>query len=376
MKPEDCAPLIHVTLNMIVKDETQTIIRLLDSVEPIVDDYLIVDTGSSDGTPDLLKSRGISVQHKPFVDFGTNRDHALQLAKTRITSRERENDSYILLLDADMVLHIEDKDALLSKLSCEQPDVVYIFQRLGSLLYSNVRMIRAGLDDVKCVGVTHECYSYPSSAKVSKMPESVVWIEDVGDGGSKADKFQRDRRLLEAAERTPRNTFYLAQTYRDLGWHDLALQTYLDRTTQGEWVEEVIYSHYMLVKLHLYVREDPEEARKQAEIIRQCGCLRPEPFYHLCVYYRQRNDIPEATKYLVVAQMSLENASRNAPLFYETDVADYLLPFEEFMLWYHIHPKDRTQVQDLTHRLLSNPKLPDHLQSCVQCNYSKHYTSQ
>ena len=43
-----------ICLNMIVKDEQAVIERLLRSVSPFIDSYLIVDTGSSDDTADII----------------------------------------------------------------------------------------------------------------------------------------------------------------------------------------------------------------------------------------------------------------------------------------------------------------------------------
>ena len=45
-----------ICLNMIVKNEAHVIRRCLDSVRPIVDSWVIVDTGSSDGTQEIVRN--------------------------------------------------------------------------------------------------------------------------------------------------------------------------------------------------------------------------------------------------------------------------------------------------------------------------------
>ena len=47
--------MMKIGLNMIVRDESKVIKRLLDSVAPFIDWYTIVDTGSEDNTKAIIK---------------------------------------------------------------------------------------------------------------------------------------------------------------------------------------------------------------------------------------------------------------------------------------------------------------------------------
>ena len=71
--------------------------------------------------------------------------------------------------------------------------------------------------------------------------------------------------------------------------------------------------------------------------------------------------------------MSLHDVGVSLPLFYEPLMAEVFVPFEEWLLWYHIHPKFRLQVKDLTEYLLSNTKASDTLKECVQKNNQEFY---
>jgi glycosyltransferase involved in cell wall biosynthesis len=89
-------------LNMIVKNESKIIKRLLDSVVNVIDTYCICDTGSTDNTVELIQQYfqeknipGIVI-YEPFKDFGYNRTFALDACNAIVAE-------YILLLDADMV---------------------------------------------------------------------------------------------------------------------------------------------------------------------------------------------------------------------------------------------------------------------------------
>jgi glycosyltransferase involved in cell wall biosynthesis len=92
-------------LNMIVKNESRIIRRLLESVANVIDAYCICDTGSTDDTiqiiNDFFKERGIhgNITREPFRDFAHNRSFSLKQCESMQVD-------YILLLDADMIFQL------------------------------------------------------------------------------------------------------------------------------------------------------------------------------------------------------------------------------------------------------------------------------
>jgi glycosyltransferase involved in cell wall biosynthesis len=85
-----------LSLCMIVKNEERILPRCLDSVRGLVGECIVVDTGSTDGTPRIAASYGAQVIPFDFgvVDFAAARNHAIARAKGR----------WILVLDADETL--------------------------------------------------------------------------------------------------------------------------------------------------------------------------------------------------------------------------------------------------------------------------------
>jgi len=240
---------------MIVKNESKIIERCLDSTKSIIDFVSICDTGSTDGTPELIenwcKENNIPglVHHKPFKNFGYNRTLSVSLAQDSYPEAD-----YLLLLDADLILKINQFD------KCNLQHNQYLIMQYDSQIkYWNTRLIKASLP-WRCVGVTHEYWDLErSKLREDQCFETQVKLDsliiyDERDGGSKVDKFERDKRLLTEGisdQKTPtdikiRYMFYLAQTYSCLNELEEAIQWYKKRVEAGGWVEEVFYSLFQI----------------------------------------------------------------------------------------------------------------------------------
>ncbi|MEV4423735.1 glycosyl transferase family 2, partial [Patulibacter sp. NPDC049589] len=127
-------------------------------------------------------------------------------------------------------------------------------------------------------------------------------IHHHADGGARADKFERDERMLRASlERTPddpRSVFYLAQTLRDLGRADEAIAQYERRTTLGAWPEEVFYARLQVGVLQ---GDRGRWAEALASLIAawQLRPWRMEPVYELASRLRLRGEHQAAYAFAV-----------------------------------------------------------------------------
>ncbi|MFD7609469.1 glycosyltransferase [Streptomyces sp. NPDC059828] len=225
MKPSIC-------LCMIVKNESKVIERCLSAVKGLIDTWVISDTGSTDGTQDLIRSvlDGIpgELHEEPWVNFGHNRTLNIQHARGKA--------DYVLLLDADLELQCVGE---LPPLTAD----AYMLRHDCDTSYRIRRLVRGDLP-WRYEGVTHEFLTCDQDVRQENIDALV--IRDHGDGGSKHDKFERDARLLSVElQRDPDNSrtvFYLAQTMRDLGRNTEAIELYERRAAMGGWVEEVYFS--------------------------------------------------------------------------------------------------------------------------------------
>ena len=232
---------------MIVKNESKIICRLLESVAPFIDTYCICDTGSTDDTVQVIHDyfnhlsppiHGKIIQG-PFHNFAYNRNIALQACSTIPVK-------WLLCLDADMVFQVVPSKTEFLKMLEEEEDVdaFCILQGTPDYYYKNIRIVKNSIDK-SYVGVTHEYLQLPIDAKAKLLAKEVVFIQDIGDGGCKENKYERDLILLtqelQRDPNNPRTVFYLANTYRDIGEYENAIYMYMKRIELLGWEEEVWY---------------------------------------------------------------------------------------------------------------------------------------
>jgi len=326
---------------MIVKNESAIIKRLMDSVLPIIDSYCICDTGSTDKTPEIIDSyfklKGIpgKVFHEPFRDFGYNRNKALEYCKNMDTAE------FILLLDADMVLQIPvNFDVSSFKLHISDADAHYILQGTDSFYYKNIRLVR-NKPGINYVGYTHEYMDLPAGTSYNFFNKCDMFVSDIGDGGCKSDKFERDIRLLkkglEDIPNNPRYTFYLANSLRDAGRTDEAIETYKRRISFGGWSEEQWYSHYSLGKIYKS-RGLMDKAVFHWLEAYSCNSTRIENLYEIVNYYRINSKNELAYMFYKIARDKRSEIKKWDFLFLEKDIYDFKLDYELSILGYYINP--------------------------------------
>jgi glycosyltransferase involved in cell wall biosynthesis len=273
-----------ICLNMIVKNESKIIKRCLDSVKHLIDSWCIVDTGSTDGTQAIIREvlQGIPGEliERPWVNFGHNRNEALRYA-------ERWAD-WILLTDADMVL--VDMGFQKETLNT-QIDGYDVIQENHSIRYYNFRLLNSARN-WQCVGVTHEYYT-PKDGLQTRSRIDNLWFNDVSDGGSKSDKFERDIRLLtQGLIDEPENyryMFYLGQSYRDIQQWDKAIEWYQKCADISKWDEEAWYSDYMVGYCMRHQKRSIQELEDRFLKAWMRRPWRNETIYSLAEEYRNRN---------------------------------------------------------------------------------------
>jgi glycosyltransferase involved in cell wall biosynthesis len=273
-----------VCLNMIVKNESRVIQRCLESVKDLVDYWVIVDTGSTDDTEQLIREtmRGIpgELHERSWVNFEYNRNEALHLA--------RQKGDYLLILDADE--HLEGK----RDLPPLDRDCFFITVREAKTDYQRIFLIDNSLP-WRWEGVLHETLLC-EQATTFDLLEQCVLMSKTDDGYRSQDpqKYWKDAQVLEEVLRkdpnNSRNVFYLAQCYRNGGHYPFALQQYQKRATMGDWDEEVFWSLYQIGIIQQILGADSAAILDSFIKAFQYRPSRSEPLYRIAEIYTNQKD--------------------------------------------------------------------------------------
>lgn len=309
--------MVTICLNMIVKNESKVILRALKSVVNLIDCFVICDTGSTDNTVDLIKeffsSYNISgiLKFTKFVNFEQARNEALNLCSNF--------GDYILLMDADMVLKINsfDKHKLVE-------DMYYMVQKSSTHTYKNTRLIKND-GSFYYKGTTHEVMLSRRNITFQTLETYLIYIEDLEDGGCKANKLTRDLKLLTESWETnkdSRSCFYLANTLFALGKFEEASKYYIERIKLKGWKEEIWYCYYRL-GLCYFLFNQPDKALFYLLEAYNINFQRIENIYYIIKYYIQNNKMINAK---VFYNLALQNKKVDSNfLFVEHEIYDYKL---------------------------------------------------
>jgi glycosyltransferase involved in cell wall biosynthesis len=191
---------LTVSLVMIVKDEEEMLPRCLETVHDMVDEMIIVDTGSSDRTVEIAESFGAKVLHHEWTgDF----------AEARNVSLEAATGDWFIYLDADEVLVREDAHRLREMAGHVWRESFFFVETnfTGDLddgmavNHNTLRMYR-NRPEYRFQGRIHEQLAH---ALPAGMPERIeqpsVRIEHYGYLGAVRDAKEKSRRNIELLER-------------------------------------------------------------------------------------------------------------------------------------------------------------------------------
>jgi glycosyltransferase involved in cell wall biosynthesis len=349
-----------ICLNMIVKNESKVIQRCLDSVKPLIDYWVIVDTGSTDGTQEIIKKHLKNIPGKlyerPWKNFGENRSEAFELAKGK--------GDYILFMDADDLLEFEPgfTSEPLTK------DLYNMWRGVKGFTYLKPQLVRGNLP-WKWVGVTHEYLDCPKP-HTSDILKGVKYIDS--DGGARSagiQKFLRNIELLtEGLKKEPDNgryAFYLAESYRDAGQKAKALEWFQKRVKMGGWDEETFWSMLQIGHMLRDLGLSHSVVIESYRLARNFRPHRAEPVYYLAEMFNQQEEYSKAYETLRAWEFVAKPREKDN-LFNMDWIEEYGLLFQLSICSYYVgHYQESLDACD---KLLAYEDLPEDWRKRAEAN--------
>jgi len=228
--------MIQISLCMIVRNEESALANCISSVEGIVDEIVIVDTGSADRTKEIAAQFTDRIYDFEWIDdFSAARNYAFSLATK----------PYILWLDADDLIKDRDRELFLELKQnlAEDVDSVSMYYHLAfdeagnpiSMLRRN-RLVRRDRN-FQWIGPVHEYLAVWGNILHSEIAVT-----------HRKDKVYTDRNLQiylhreQAGESfTARDLYYFANELRDHAQYEKAIG-YYEKFLAGKqgWIEDNI----------------------------------------------------------------------------------------------------------------------------------------
>ena len=349
-----------ICLTMIVKNESQVIRRCIDSVRDYINYWVIVDTGSTDGTQDLIKEIMAEYEipgelhERPWVDFGHNRTESLNYSK--------DKSDYRLIIDADDVLVVENPEV--NPFLNIDKDFYKIKLRLGSLAYYRSQVIR-GNQDWKYVGVLHEYLSGPEGVSLEEDFLDGVEMHASVSGHNRdikgKDKYYNDALIFEKAILTTpkedlpidlerRYVFYMAQSYRDAGMNERSIEAYERRVDLGGWNEEVYISKYWVARQKQTIGKPDEEVIDAYLKAWEYRPNRLESLYHLIKFLGSKKRYALA---FALSSVGMKTGPCSDILFVEDEIWKWRMPDEYSVLaYYNGNPEEALKTTNI---LINSP---------------------
>ncbi|WP_184403583.1 tetratricopeptide repeat-containing glycosyltransferase family 2 protein [Geomicrobium halophilum] len=246
--------MVTISLCMILKNEEDVIGRCLDSVQDLVDEINIIDTGSTDQTKEIVSHYTNRIFDFTWIDdFAAARNFAFKQA----------TQDYILWLDADDILRVQDQELLdlLKRNLAPSVDAVSMHYNLTFDYQGNVshslrrnRLVKRS-NHFQWHGAVHEYLAVGGNILQSEI--SVTHLGKPHEP-EHSDRNLRiyEQQIAKGITFTPRDLFYYANECFDHRLYQKAIRYYnqfLD--TEKGWSEDCISACGKVADAHLELQE-------------------------------------------------------------------------------------------------------------------------
>jgi predicted O-methyltransferase YrrM/tetratricopeptide (TPR) repeat protein len=290
-----------ICLCMIVKNAGSTFEKVLTENLPNFDRWCILDTGSTDGTQDVIRrvlahKKG-ALYEEPFVNFKVSRNRCLELAGTSCKFLMTLDDTYIVRGDLRGFLEEVRGDQFSDSFSL-------LIQSHDTEYYSN-RIIKSHTG-LRYVYTIHEVIPKEDNVNVTIPTERAFVFDERSDYMEKrtSDRKQLDLELLfkeyEENPDDPRSLYYIAQTYGCMGDHVNQAKYFelrIDHPQEG-YIQEKVDACFELARTYNFkLDKDWKTCEAVYERAHELDPERPESMYFLGIHWYLEKNYKKAYEY-------------------------------------------------------------------------------
>lgn len=320
--------MISISLCMIVKNEELVLNNALSSIKNIVDEIIIVDTGSTDKTKEIAAKYTDKIYDFVWCD---------DFAKARNYSFSKATCDYCMWLDADDILQVEDQNKLKELKTTLNPEVSVVMMRYHTsfdkqgnptFTYYRERLLRRK-DDFKWAGFIHEAIA---SRGIVEYSDIAITHHKIGPSNPKRNLNIFEKKISEGVELNPREMFYYARElyYNRKFSKAINIFTQFLDTKQG-WKENCISAYQFLAYCYDELG-DKEEAIKQLLLSFTLDIPRAEICCDLGKYLYELKLYDQAIYWYTIATTCKRNDTNGS--FVLLDCYDYI-PFIQLCVCYY-----------------------------------------
>ena len=283
--------LIHYT--MIVKNGGKMFEEVLTKNLPYIDKWTILDTGSTDGTQDVIKKVLVGkkkgkLYEEPFINFRESRNRCLDLA-----SEENEPCKFLIMLDDTYVIQGCLREFLSLTRSDQFSSSFSMFIKSDDMEYASNRITKTK-NKLRYIYTMHEVIQTEKNVCVC------IYFKDANVFDMRCEEMETRtmerknydlEQLFLMYENDPsdsRQLYYIAQTYNLLKNFEKALEYFIKRIEHSDqgFIQEKIDALFEAARIcNFRLNKDWEICKKYYEMSYSLDKTRPDSLYFIGIHY-------------------------------------------------------------------------------------------